>query len=58
MLLICLTARAGVHEIATQEFDAYEKKEEVIFLYFYDQATTSEDFVLNPTLRLLMKGST
>jgi len=47
-----------VHEIATQEFDAYEKKEEVIFLYFYDQATTSEDFVLNPTLRLLMKGST
>jgi len=37
-----------VHEITTQEFDAYEKKEEVIFLYFYDQATTSEDFVLKP----------
>lgn len=41
-----LIYRAGVHEITSQEFDVYEKKEEVIFLYFYDQATTSEDFVL------------
>jgi hypothetical protein len=40
-----LIFRAGVHEITTGEFDVYEKKEEVIFLYFYDRATTSEDFV-------------
>ena len=40
-----LIARAGVHDITAPEFDIYEKKEEVIFLYFYDQATTSEDFV-------------
>jgi len=39
--------RAGVHEVTSQEFDIYEKKDEVLFLYFYDQATTSEDFVLN-----------
>jgi len=39
--------RAGVHEVTSQEFDIYEKKDEVVFLYFYDQATTSEDFVLN-----------
>ena len=41
-----LIYRAGVHDVTSQEFDVYEKKEEVIFLYFYDQATTSEDFVL------------
>jgi hypothetical protein len=40
-----LIYRAGVHEITSQEFDIHEKMEEVIFLYFYDQATTSEDFV-------------
>jgi protein disulfide-isomerase len=33
-----------VHDISATEFDIYEKKDEVIFLYFYDQATTSEDF--------------
>ena len=40
--------RAGVHDITASEFDIYEKKDEVIFLYFYDQATTSEDFVSSP----------
>ena len=40
-----LNYSAGVHDITSQEFDVYEKKDEVIFLYFYDQATTSEDFV-------------
>jgi hypothetical protein len=40
-------SRAGVHDITSSEFDIYEKKDEVIFLYFYDQATTSEDFVLS-----------
>ena len=46
-ILLCpnLICRAGVHEIIASEFDIYEKKEEVIFLYFYDSATTSEDFV-------------
>jgi hypothetical protein len=43
-----LMNRAGVHDITASEFDIYEKKDEVIFLYFYDQATTSEDFVSAP----------
>jgi protein disulfide-isomerase len=43
--VVFLIPRAGVHDITSSEFDIYEKKDEVIFLYFYDQATTSEDFV-------------
>jgi hypothetical protein len=40
---------AGVHDVTSQEFDVYEKKDEVIYLYLYDEATTSEDFVLSFT---------
>ncbi|OLL24184.1 hypothetical protein NEOLI_003564, partial [Neolecta irregularis DAH-3] len=35
---------AAVHEVGVSEFDTYESKSEVVFLYFYDHATTSEDF--------------
>jgi len=38
-------AEAGVREVKdAAEFEALEKKNEVIFLYFYDHAGTSEDF--------------
>ncbi|KAL2263776.1 hypothetical protein VTK26DRAFT_5183 [Humicola hyalothermophila] len=34
----------GVQDVDAESFKALEEKEEVIFLYFYDHATTSEDF--------------
>ena len=34
----------GVYDVSAAQFEEMEKKEEVIFLYFYDHATTSEDF--------------
>lgn len=34
----------GVPDVDAKAFEALEKKEEVIFVYFYDHATTSEDF--------------
>ncbi|KAK3082529.1 hypothetical protein LTR53_020277, partial [Teratosphaeriaceae sp. CCFEE 6253] len=33
-----------VADVTAAEFAELEKKEEVLFLYFYDHATTSEDF--------------
>lgn len=36
---------AGVVDVDAKAFEAMEEKEEVIFLYFYDHATTSEDFL-------------
>ena len=36
-------ASAGVHSVDAAEFEAMEKRDDVIFLYFYDKATTSED---------------
>lgn len=35
---------AGVHDVDAAAFEQIEKKEQVIFLYFYDPATVSEDF--------------
>lgn len=34
----------GVLDVTAVDFEALEEKEEVIFLYFYDHATTTEDF--------------
>ncbi|KFZ00672.1 hypothetical protein V501_10552 [Pseudogymnoascus sp. VKM F-4519 (FW-2642)] len=34
----------GVMDVTAAEFKTLEKTEEVIFVYFYDHATTSEDF--------------
>lgn len=36
---------SGVPDVDFDSFKALEEKEEVIFLYFYDHATTSEDFL-------------
>jgi protein disulfide-isomerase len=34
----------GIADVTASSFEEMEKKNEVIFLYFYDDATTSEDF--------------
>jgi len=38
-----IDASNGVQNVTAFQFEELEKKEEVLFLYFYDQATTSED---------------
>jgi len=48
----------GVQEVDAEEFKKLEEKEEVIFTYFYDHATTSEDFqaLERLTMTLIGKG--
>ncbi|KAK0645669.1 thioredoxin-like protein [Cercophora newfieldiana] len=36
---------SGIQDVDIKSFKALEEKEEVIFVYFYDHATTSEDFL-------------
>ncbi|KAK0627505.1 thioredoxin-like protein [Immersiella caudata] len=36
---------SGIQDVDLASFKALEEKEEVIFVYFYDHATTSEDFL-------------
>lgn len=46
----------GVRDIDAAEFKELEEKEEVIFVYFYDHATTSEDFAALERLTLSLIG--
>ncbi|KIN08602.1 hypothetical protein OIDMADRAFT_175379 [Oidiodendron maius Zn] len=46
----------GVKDVTAAEFEALEEKEEVIFLYFYDHATTTEDFMALERLTLSLVG--
>ncbi|KAK4499380.1 hypothetical protein PRZ48_009894 [Zasmidium cellare] len=46
----------GIHDVNAASFEEMEKKEEVIFLYFYDDATTSEDFAALERLTLSLVG--
>jgi protein disulfide-isomerase len=46
----------GVKDIDAAEFTELEEKEEVIFVYFYDHATTSEDFAALERLTLSLIG--
>ena len=46
----------GVKDIDAVEFKELEEKEEVIFVYFYDHATTSEDFAALERLTLSLIG--
>ncbi|KAK5998464.1 putative C3D6.13c-like protein [Cladobotryum mycophilum] len=39
-----LDLASGVPDVDAESFKVLEEKEEVIFVYFYDHATTSEDF--------------
>lgn len=47
---------AGVKDIDALEFQELEEKEEVIFVYFYDHATTTEDFAALERLTLSLIG--
>ena len=47
---------AGVSDIDLETFEKMEETEEVIFVYFYDQATTSEDFAALDRLTLSLIG--
>lgn len=46
----------GVPEVDAASLQALEEKEEVIFIYFYDHATTSEDFMALERLPLSLIG--
>ncbi|RDW79591.1 hypothetical protein BP6252_04229 [Coleophoma cylindrospora] len=46
----------GVKDVDALEFEELEEKEEVIFVYFYDHATTSEDFAALERLTLSLVG--
>lgn len=46
----------GVQEVDAASLEALEAKEEVIFIYFYDHATTSEDFMALERLPLSLIG--
>ncbi|KAH6673784.1 hypothetical protein B0J14DRAFT_512544 [Halenospora varia] len=46
----------GVKDVDAAAFKELEEKEEVIFLYFYDHATTSEDFAALERLTLSLIG--
>ncbi|KAF2113338.1 thioredoxin-like protein [Lophiotrema nucula] len=46
----------GVNEIDLEGFKKMEETEEVIFVYFYDHATTSEDFMALERLTLSLIG--
>lgn len=47
---------SGVKDVTAAEFKEFEETEEVIFLYFYDHATTSEDFAALQRLTLSLVG--
>lgn len=46
----------GVQEVDAASLEVMEQKEEVIFIYFYDHATTSEDFLALERLPLSLIG--
>jgi protein disulfide-isomerase len=47
---------AGVEDVDAESFKKMEETEEVIFVYFYDHATTSEDFMALERLTLSLVG--
>ena len=46
----------GVLDVNAEQFEELEEKEEVIFVYFYDHATTSEDFAALERLVMSLIG--
>lgn len=51
-----VAAGEGVKDVTAAEFEEMEKTEEVIFVYLYDHATTSEDFEALERLLLSLIG--
>lgn len=46
----------GIQDVDADSFKELEEKEDVIFLYFYDHATTSEDFLALERLTMSLLG--
>jgi protein disulfide-isomerase len=51
-----MAVEEGVRDVTAAEFEELEETEEVIFLYCYDQATTSEDFIALERLVMSLIG--
>lgn len=51
-----VAAGDGVKDVTAAEFEEMEKTEEVIFLYMYDHATTTEDFAALERLAMPLIG--
>jgi len=51
-----MAVEEGVRDVTAAEFEELEEKEDVIFLYCYDQATTSEDFTALERLVMSLIG--
>ncbi|CAM1511400.1 Fc.00g089130.m01.CDS01 [Cosmosporella sp. VM-42] len=51
-----LDLASGVPDVDAEQFKVIEEKEEVIFVYFYDHATTSEDFMALERIPLSLIG--
>jgi protein disulfide-isomerase len=51
-----MAVEEGVRDVTAAEFEELEEREEVIFLYCYDQATTSEDFAALERLVMSLIG--
>lgn len=51
-----MAVEEGVRDVTAAEFEELEEKEEVIFLYCYDAATTSEDFTALERLVMSLIG--
>lgn len=47
---------SGIQDVDEESFKELEKEEEVIFVYFYDHATTSEDFMALERLPMSLIG--
>lgn len=47
---------SGVQDVTASDFKEMEEKDEVIFVYFYDHATTNEDFAALERLTLSLIG--
>ncbi|KXJ85809.1 thioredoxin [Microdochium bolleyi] len=47
---------SGIQDVDQASFEELEQKEDVIFVYFYDHATTSEDFLALERLPLSLIG--
>lgn len=51
-----VTAGQGVPDVSAAEFEKMEATEDVIFLYFYDHATATEDFIALEQVTLSLIG--
>lgn len=51
-----VNALGAIEDVTLTEFEALEKTEQVVFVYFYDEATTQEDFMALERLPIKIIG--